>query len=360
MRIAQIAPIVERVPPRKYGGTERVISALTEELVRRGHDVTLFASGDAVTGAKLVSVCPYSLRDAGIHDPRERNGWMLRHIGAAYARATEFDIIHDHCGVFSLPTAELSPVPVVQTMHGAFFHHNIHVFRELSKTNLVTISESQAKGIAGLNAVATIYNGLPMDHYPFSKSPGAYVLYVGRITPLKGTHIAVQVAEKMKIPMVLAAKLEPEHQKYFETEVRPHLSDTIRWVGEVNETQRNQLMKNALCFLHPGLWREPFGLTLIEAMACGCPVVALRRGAIPEIIEHYKTGFIANSIEEIPDYIRKSAQLDREYCRNSVLQRFSASTMVDQYELLYEVLTQKKRKTSQQFARQIGLSAYSS
>lgn len=341
MKIAQIAPVIERIPPRKYGGTERVISAITEELVKRGHEVTLFASGDTITGAELSAICPSSLREAGVTDEREKNGWTLRHIGAAYARAEEFDIIHDHCGVFSLPTSELSPTPVVQTMHGAFYDHNIHVFQELRKTNLVTISHDHAHGISGMNHVATIHNGLPMEHYPYNLVHGEYLLYVGRITPQKGTHIAVQLAKKLNLPLILAAKCDPEQQQYFEQEVAPYLNDKIRWIGEVNEAERNQLMSNAMCFIHPGTWREPFGLTLIEAMACGCPVVALRNGSIPEIIEHGKTGFVANDIDQMAEFIPQTTTVNRLYCRQYALRNFSAKKMVDEYERLYKLIALK-------------------
>lgn len=342
MKIAQIAPIIERVPPRKYGGTERVISALTEELVRRGHEVTLFASGDTITGAELSAICPKSLREAGVTDTRERNGWTLRHIGAAYERAHEFDLIHDHCGVFSLPTAQISPTPVIQTMHGAFFDHNIDVFRQLRNTHLVTISHDHAKDTLGMNHVATIHNGLPMEHYPYSLVHGEYLLYVGRVTPQKGTHLAVQLAHKLKLPLILAAKCDPEQQQYFDQEVAPYLSDRIQWVGEVNEAERNQLMMNAMCFLHPGTWREPFGLTLIEAMACGCPVVALRNGSIPELIEHGKTGYVAENPDEMASYIPQTTSLNRLYCRQRALRHFSAKKMVDEYERLYTLIALKR------------------
>lgn len=341
MKIAQIAPIIERVPPRKYGGTERVISALTEELVKRGHEVTLFASGDTVTGATLSSVCDHSLREAGINDIRERTGWTLRHIGAAYSRAREFDIIHDHCGVYSLPVAELSPTPVIQTMHGAFYDHNIHVFQQLQNTHVVTISKDQARGIHGINNIGVVHNGLRMEHYPFSDKPENYLLYVGRITPQKGTHLAVQLARKLGLPLIIAAKLDPEHQSYFDTEVAPYLSQNIQWIGEVNEAERNELMSKALCFLHPGLWREPFGLTLIEAMACGAPVVALRRGAIPEIVRHGKTGYIAENAQEMLELIPKAFELKRLACRKHSLTEFSTQKMTDHYQHLYTSLARE-------------------
>lgn len=336
MKIAQIAPIVESVPPKKYGGTERVISVLTEELVRRGHDVTLFASGDSQTTATLSSVCPQALRQAGISEHRERNGMSLLHIGRAYERAADFDIVHDHCGVFSLPTANICKTPVVQTMHGAFYDHNKTLFQELSKPYLVTISHDQAKAAAHIHSLGTIYNGLPLHQYPTARTASDYLLYVGRITPLKGTHVAARIAHEMKLPLIIAAKLEPAEEEYFAREVEPYLSDTIQWIGEVTEAERNDLMNKARCFLHPGLWREPFGLTLIEAMACGCPVVAFDRGSIPEIIEHGKTGFIVHSMTQMKQAIERATSLDRVYCRDHALRTFSVRRMVDAYEALYK------------------------
>lgn len=336
MRIAQIAPVIESVPPKKYGGTERVVSVLTEGLVARGHEVTLFASGDSTTSAKLSAVCDQALRQAGISDDRTRNGLSLMHIGHAYQHAHEFDIIHDHCGVFSMPTAQICATPVVQTMHGAFFNHNRALFRELNRPFTVTISQDQAKAADSLHSLGTIYNGLPLDSYPFSATQDGYLLYVGRITPLKGTHIAVRVAKAAGMPLVLAAKLEPKEEEFFAREVEPYLNDHIRWIGEVTESERNQLMSKAYAFMHPGLWREPFGLTLIEAMACGCPVIAFNRGSIPEIIEHGRSGFIVNSLNHMVRTLPDVKKLDRAYCRTYAIEHFGADRMVSEYEKLYQ------------------------
>lgn len=340
MRIAQIAPLVESVPPAKYGGTERIVHILTEELVKRGHDVTLFASGDSQTAAKLVSGYPQNLRHAGIEDRLHRNSLTLAHATLAYEHASEFDVIHDHVGVLSLPLAHTSLTPVIATLHGAFFDHNIDIFKKLNKPYYVTISNDQAAPVPDLHAIKNIYHGLPLEDYPFSEGNDGYLLYVGRITPQKGTHYAVQIAQSLNMPLIIAAKLEKEQQDYFDYEVKPYLSDTIRWIGEVDETERNQLMSRAVAFLHPAPWREPFGLTLIEAMATGCPVMALRRGSVPEIVQHKKTGIVTNDVVGLVKNFSKIYTIDRHYVRNYARGKFSFGRMVDQYEDIYNLVAQ--------------------
>jgi glycosyltransferase involved in cell wall biosynthesis len=346
MKIAQIAPIIENVPPTRYGGTERVVSALTEELVKRGHEVTLFATGNSKTQANLSSICDQGLRERNITDEYTKNGTTLLHVGEAYARAREFDVMHDHIGVMSLPTAQVSPTPVVITLHGAFYDYNKTIYTRMNKPYYVTISDSQAIPVPDLHRVGTIYNGLSMSDYPFYYEDEGYLLNVGRITPQKGTHLAVRLAHQLQLPLIIAAKLEESQRDYFEKEVEPYLSDTIRWIGEVTEEERNKLMSRAYCFLHPALWEEPFGLTLIEAMACGCPVVALRHGSIPEIIEDGKNGFIADDFLGMLRAIKKIPTIQRSYCRNYVLTKFSVDQMVDQYEQVYELLTARKSSDS--------------
>lgn len=335
MKIAQLAPLVESVPPAKYGGTERVISALTEELVKRGHDVTLFASGDSVTTAKLDSICKQSLRSAGITNIRENMGETLSHIGHMYSMADEFDIIHDHCGVVSLPTAQICDTPVVSTMHGCFFDHNIKIFQKLKRPHIVTISNDQASSVKKIHNVATVHNGLPMDHYPFSEKSDEYLLYVGRISPLKGTAEAIVIAKATGRKLLLAAKLDERDTQYYKTEVEPHLDDQIVWLGEVSEEERNTLMSNAHCLIHPARWREPFGLTLIESMACGTPVIAFNTGAIPEVIRHKKTGFVVNTLTEFIEAVKKVSTINKKACRQWALSQFSASKMADEYEKVY-------------------------
>ena len=342
MNIAQLAPLVERVPPKKYGGTERVVHALTEELVRRGHDVTLFATGDSLTSARLESVYPRALREARLKNIYGVNQWTLLSLGLAYEMQDEFDIIHDHLGPVSLPTANLSTTPVVTTMHGPFHAEDRRLFETLSSPAVVTISKSQAYSAPRINHAGTVYNGLPMEEYPFGAQPGEYLLFVGRLMPDKGPHLAIEVAQQLDMPLILAAKLERMFQPYFRDYIEPWLSDRIRWIGEVDEVERNELMSKALCLLHPITWREPFGLTLIEAMACGCPVIALNRGSIPEIIKSGETGYVVEDTESMVDAVEMLKSIDRAACRAHALQSFSVKRMADEYEEIYRKLINGK------------------
>ncbi|HEV8666715.1 MAG TPA: glycosyltransferase family 4 protein [Candidatus Paceibacterota bacterium] len=338
MKIAQVAPIVERVPPRTYGGTERVVHALTEELVKRGHEVTLFASGDSITSAKLESVYPRSLREAKLPDLYGANTWTMLNLGLAYELQDEFDIIHDHMMPLSLPTANIASVPVVGTMHGAFTATNRRLFQTLRNPHMVSISQAQVFSAPSINHAATIYNGLPMEHYPFSDTNDGYLLYVGRLSLEKGVHHAIEAAEQLDMPLILAAKLDPIDQAYFKAYIEPRLSSRVQWIGEVNEEERNKLMSKAKCFLHPVTWREPFGLTLIEAAATGCPVVAFNRGSIPEIIKTGVTGYVVEDIDSMIDAVGNIDTINRAACREHALTNFSAKRMADKYEELYKKL----------------------
>ncbi len=337
LRIAQLAPIIERVPPRKYGGTERMIHALTEELVKRGHDVTLFASGDSKTSAKLVSVYPKPLRGAKIAELYGANPWTMLNIGLAYKKQGEFDIIHDHNNNISLPAANLSKTPVVMTFHGAFSAASRKMFEQLNNIHLVAISNAQAAPVPNLNYAGMVYNGLNMEGYPFSSRSKGYLLFVGRISPEKGLHFAIEVAQYLDLPLIIAAKLEDIEidVQYFREYIEPKLSDQVRWVGEVDDAQRNKLMSEAICFLHPVTWREPFGLTLIEAMACGCPVVAFRKGSIPEIVKDGLTGYVVEDTEQMVEAVNNIYRIDRRFCRNYARVTFSAGKMADGYENIY-------------------------
>jgi glycosyltransferase involved in cell wall biosynthesis len=335
MRIAQVVPIAERVPPKKYGGTERVVHDLTEELVKMGHEVTLFATGDSQTSAKLFSVYPVAMREARMRDLYGLNAWTLLHLGIAYSKQDEFDIIHDHLGYVSLPTANLAQKPVVMTLHGPFTPENRHIYRELDNPFFVTISKAQAT-IPGLHYAGNVYNGLNMDHYPFSEKHKGYLLYVGRISAEKGVHHAIEVAMELHLDLIIAAKLEKVDAPYFDEYIGPYLSEKIRWIGEVDEKERNKLMSEAMCFMHPVIFREPFGLTLIEAMACGCPAVAFNRGSIPEIIDHGKTGFVVNGVEEMIEAVEKIGTIKREDCRKHALENFNAHKMAEGYVAVYQ------------------------
>jgi glycosyltransferase involved in cell wall biosynthesis len=251
MKIAQIAPIIERVPPVRYGGTERVVFYLTEELVKRGHDVTLFASGDSKTSAKIDSIYPRALREVKIKDLYGLNSLTLLNIGNAYRRAEEFDIIHEHNGQFALPVANIVKKPVVFTMHGPFTPEVRRVYNVLSNPNVVSISNAQARSAPGINFIDTIYHGMHMEHYPFSGEHDDYLLFVGRISMEKGVHHAIEAAQYLNMPLIIAAKLDEIDLPYFKEYVSPYLSENIKWIGEVDEEKRNELMSRALCFLHP-------------------------------------------------------------------------------------------------------------
>lgn len=338
MKIAQIAPVIERVPPKKYGGTERVVYALTEELVKRGHDVTLFASGDSITSAKLVPIYPRALREARLKDIYGLNIYTLLDFGLAFQRQDEFDIIHDHNGYAALPTANIARTPAVITMHGAFTPENRPIFQMLKKPHIVTISQAQARYAPGINHAGTVHNGLNMEHYPFSDTHENYLLYVGRIALEKGVHYAIETAIHLDLRLIIAAKLEPMDRPYFQEYIEPFLSETIEWIGEVDEEERNRLMSKAMCFLHPVTWHEPFGLTLIEAMACGCPVVAFAKGSIPEIVVHGKTGFVVSTVEEMIDAVERINIIERRECREHVLKNFNAEKMAEGYEEIYRTI----------------------
>jgi glycosyltransferase involved in cell wall biosynthesis len=343
MRIAQIASLVESVPPQRYGGTERVISVLTEELVRRGHEVTLFATGDSKTTANLVASFPTSLRSSLPDDAELKMKLSRNHVALAYQHADQFDIIHDHTGHIGAPFAELCHKPVIMTMHGAFNEQSHSLFSQLRRPYLVTISHRQAEAAADLNHLGTVYNGLPLMDFPFSDSSDGYLLFVGRICPEKGVHHAITVAERLGMPLIIAAKLDQDrYGQYFEEEIKPRLNDKIMWIGEVNEATRNQLYAKAYCFLHPVTWPEPFGLTLIEAMACGCPVVALSQGSIPEVVSNHQSGYVVDTVEEMIKAVKDVVLIKRSECRHYAQTTFDQHRMVNGYETFYTMLLEQQ------------------
>lgn len=326
------------MPPKKYGGTERIVYALSEELVRRGHNVTLFASGDSHTSAKLESVYPRALREAKIKDIYGTNDLTMLHLGMAYELQDEFDIIHDHMAPVSMPIANLAQTPVVVTMHGPFSAQNRKLFEMLRTPHIVTVSQAQLYPLPNINHAGTVHHGLSMEQYPFSLEHDGYLLYVGRISADKGVHFCLDVAQVLDMRLILAAKVEPLDVPYFKQYIEPRLSERITWVGEVDEEERNKLMSRARAFLHPVVFREPFGLTLIEAMACGCPVIAFNRGAIPEIIKTGETGFVVEDVEGMIDAMHNIDSIDRAACRAHALEHFNVARMTDGYEAIYKEL----------------------
>jgi glycosyltransferase involved in cell wall biosynthesis len=274
----------------------------------------------------------------------ERVTTTLLDLGLAYTYQDAFDLIHDHTGLYGAAFANLSRVPVVMTLHGKINDSYIKLFSTFTKPSLVSISYAQRIPAPNLNYVANVYNGLSMDHYPFSMHDRGYLLYVGRICPEKGTHYAVEAALRLNMPLIIAAKLEPNlNGVYFNKFIRPKLSDQIRWIGEVNEEKRNRLYSNARAFLHPITWQEPFGLTLIEAMACGCPVIAFNRGSIPEVVSHGISGYVVGSVKEIVRVISRAPAINRLSCREYALTTFNAARMADGYERIYSRLVWQNR-----------------
>lgn len=349
MKIAQIAPLIERVPPKTYGGTERVVSALTEELVKRGHDVTLFASGDSITAARLIPIYPIHLREAKLNQ-FQTSSLRLLGIGIPYQRQDEFDIIHDHNLPFSAPAANLSATPVVATLHGPIDPGNQELYEKLTNPYLISISEAQIPKKNKMNHVTTIYHGFNMNYYPFSEKSEDYLLYVGRIAPKKGLHHAIEVAQKLNRRLIIAAKLDDCHKDYYQKEIMPHLSDQIRWIGEATELERNRLMTHALAFLHPACWEEPFGLTMIESLACGTPVVAFNRGSVPEIVRNGKVGYVVENADEMVKAISEIDRINRGDCRRYALSNFNVEKMTNEYELVYStILSGKKENIKKSF-----------
>ena len=339
LRIAQLAPLYERIPPKLYGGTERVVSYITEELVRRGHQVTLFASGDSETGALLVPGCPQSLRLAG---KAELGGFLqLPMISDVFdGAANRFDVIHSHIDYWSFPFARLINVPTVATMHGRLDVEELHpVYARYRSMPLVSISDAQRTPLPLMNWVDTIYHGLPRDLLRFSPGPGKYLAFLGRISPEKRPDLAIEVARRVGIPLKLAAKVDAVDRDYFQTVIKPLLSaPDIEYIGEIGESEKSEFLGNALAFMFTIDWPEPFGLAMIEALACGTPVIARPCGSIPEVIRHGATGFIVKSVEEMVAAVRDIGKLAREECRREFENRFTVEIMVDRYEQVYRQL----------------------
>jgi len=336
MRIAQVAPLWERVPPPAYGGIELVVSLLSDELVRRGHDVTLFASGDSVTLANLESVHPCALR----LDPsaKEYAIYEMLQLAQVYDRADEFDLIHSHMGCAALPYSRLVKTPTVHTLHGIFTPDNRKLYSYAREQPYVSISHTQRDSKLGLNCVATVYNGIDVDSHQFfpQADEPPYLAFLGRMSPEKGPHHAITIAKAVGLPLKLAGKVDVVDVEYFETQVKPHIdNEQIQFLGEANHQQKNQLMGRAVATLFPITWSEPFGLVMIESMAAGTPVIAINLGAANEVVADGKTGFICKTVEDCIAAVDKIPTIDRTACRQHVESRFSVRQMVDGYESVY-------------------------
>ena len=343
MRIAQVAPLYESVPPRLYGGTERVVSYLTEQLVRWGHEVTLFAAGDAVTGARLVAGAPRSLRlDPAVIDPLAHHVAQLRRVIDC---AHEFDIIHNHMDYLGFPLAASSPTPVVTTLHGRLDLPDLApLFAAYPEVNLISISDAQ-RAFFPRSGRGTVHHGLPRDLYARGDGAGGYLAFLGRISPEKRLDTAVRVAEAAGVPLKVAAKIDRVDRAYFEAEIRPlFASPLVEFVDEIGEAKKAGFLADARALLFPIDWPEPFGLVMIEALACGTPVIARRRGSVPEVIDHGVTGFVCDDEAAMVEAVAALGTIDRGRCRAVFEARFTAARMARDYLSIYGgVLAESQR-----------------
>ena len=338
MRIAQIAPVCESVPPKGYGGTERVVSWLTEELVRRGHRVTLFASGDSRTRGRLVPVVERAV-DRG--DGSDSVMAHILEIGAVQRRLAEFDVLHSHIDYLAFPAFRDSDPPLVTTLHGRLDIAELApIVRHFWQRPLVSISDSQRAPLPAANWVATVHHGLPEPVCPFNPAPrGQYLAFLGRVSPEKGLDRAIEIARRAGQRLRVAAKIDSSEESYWRSRIAPLVSDPlIEFVGEVNEEQTPALLGNAKALLFPIDWPEPFGLAMIEAMSCGTPVIAWPHGSVPEIVEHGVTGYIVSSIEQALAALHDAGKLDRAQVRRRFEERFSAARMAQDYLRVYRGL----------------------
>lgn len=340
MKIAQVAPLLEAVPPPGYGGIERIVSYLTEEHTAMGHEVTLFASGDSVTGAKLHAGSRRALRSDG--DCRDPLPQLLRMLHRVVEEADRFDVVHFHTGYTHLPLMSRTRRPFLTTLHDRLDRPEIrdlfHTFRSLP---FVSISHAQRDAMRWLNWIATVYHGIPADLYRLVEGGGRYLAFVGRMSPEKGIVAAIEIARRTGVPLRVAAKVGKEDQEYFEQVVRPQLAHPlVEYVGEIGDHEKQEFLGGALATLFPIDWPEPFGLVMVESMACGTPVIAFPRGSVPEVVDHGETGLIADSVTQAVDAVCHVERLDRRRCREVFERRFTVRRMAEDYLEIYNRLSE--------------------
>jgi glycosyltransferase involved in cell wall biosynthesis len=340
MRIAMVAPLAESVPPRLYGGTERVVSVLTEELVRRGHQVTLFASGDSTTSAELVACSPSGLRlDPSVTD---YVAYTMTQMGIVYRHAGAFDLVHNHLDYMAFATARLSSTPTITTTHGRLDLPEVRrVYDDFHEQPLVAISNDQRAYLPRSAWFGTVSNAVDLAHYRFRPDAGDYLVFLGRISPEKRPDRAIEIARDVGMRLVMAAKIDAVDRDYYEHAIAPVIRanpSLIEFVGEVNEAEKDELLGGAWAYLFPIDWPEPFGLTMAEAMATGTPVIAYRAGSVPEVVEDGVTGFICETAAEMAAAVGRVGDLSRLACRERVERLFSPAAMADGYEAAYRDL----------------------
>lgn len=336
MRIAMLAPIAWRVPPRSYGPWELVVSLITEGLVARGIDVTLFATGDSLTRGRLVSVCP---RPYGEDPTIDAKVWECLHISAVFERAAEFDLIHNHFDFLPLSYSGLVQTPVLTTIHGFSSARILPVYQKYNRRTFY-VSISDADRDPSLDYVATVYHGVAIEEFTFRRDPEDYLLFLGRIHPDKGTAEAIAVARQAQRRLIIAGIIHD--QAYFDQEVAPHLDDDqIRYIGTVGSEQRSELLGGAYALLHLINFNEPFGLSMVESLVCGTPVIAHGRGSVPELIRHGENGFIVSGVDAAVNRLPEVRTLDRNRIHADAVQRFSRERMVEDYIKVYQTILQQ-------------------
>src|SRR5207302_512840 len=332
MRIAQVAPLYESVPPQMYGGTERVVSYLTEELVQQGHEVTLFASGDSQTRAELIAGCPQALRLAHCVDPLAHHIRMLERV---FQNAGRFDVLHFHCDYFHFPLSRRHARAHLTTLHGRLDLPDLPpLYEEFREMPLVSISDAQRQPLAWANWQATVYHGLPRDLHGLRSAPGTYLAFLGRISPEKRVDRAVEIARRVGMKLRVAAKVDPADRVYYEEQIAPlfkKAGSLVEFIGEVGGKEKDEFLGNAHALLFPIGWPEPFGLVMIEAMACGTPVIAFRNGSVPEVMDDGVTGFVVDTVEEAVKAVERVGEISRAGCRQVFEERFSVSRMARDY-----------------------------
>jgi glycosyltransferase involved in cell wall biosynthesis len=336
MHIAQVAPLFEPVPPRRYGGTERIVSYLTEELVRLGHNVTLFASGDSRTSAKLVPLCRAALwHDPGVADPVRRHQQLAADIPG---RVGAFDVVHYHIDPDLLPLRARLRRPNLTTLHGRLdLPGLVQAFRACPETPVVSISNAQRAPVPWLNWQGTVHHGLPPGLYRHNPNPGNYFAFLGRMSPEKGVDRAIRVAVSLGVPLRIAARVADHEQPYFERCIRPWLANPlIEFVGEIGDADKQEFLGNALALLFLIDWPEPFGVVVIEALACGTPVIAFNHGSVPELIDDGVTGFVVSSTREAIQRAGQIESIQRSNCRAAFEARFTARVMAERYLSVYQ------------------------
>lgn len=335
MKVAMLSPIAWRTPPRHYGPWERIVSLITEGLVKENIDVTLYATGDSLTSAKLKGICKSPYEEDKDIDPKV---WECLHISEIMEHANQFDIIHNNYDFLPLSYSSLIKTPMVTTIHGFSSPKIMPVYKKYNKTtNYVSISNADRS--PDLDYIRTVYHGIDVDNFTLNEENGDYLVYFGRIHPDKGTWEAIQVAKSAKMKLVIAGIIQDK--VYYEEKVKPFLNEDITYIGCVGPKQRDIVLRNAYALLHPIHFNEPFGLSVVEAMACGTPVIAFDKGSMPEIIQNGKNGFIVSNIEEMTQSLKDIHNISRKLCRETVVKRFSQQRMVKEYIEVYKEILNK-------------------